>query len=144
MQKRIKLVNGKFGEEGSEPLEVVKKQPPPKKQYPQKVLELRDRVIRGNQKLFDAWMKIREIAHGTEEWSRQMDRWCEAQEKLSSLCSELKMWDYVDCLYINEKGEKTRSCLDNPDGFWCQVCSSEYPYWEEELMNLPSAVEKSK
>lgn len=99
-------------------------------------LALRDRVIKGNDKLFQAWLQIRELEDG-EEKEYQLDRWNEAQERLHSLCLELKAKGYHDCLYI-ENGKKTRSCLSNPDGFWCQVCPSKIPYWEQELMNLPS------
>ena len=108
-----------------------------KEDYSPEVLALRDRVKKGNDKLFQAWLQIRELADDKEEWSRQMDRWQEATEKLHQLCQELKLKGYTDCLYL-ENGEKMRRCLDNPDGFWCQVCPSVYPYWETELMELPS------
>lgn len=107
-----------------------------KESHSPEVLALRDRVKKGNDKLFQAWLQIRELAD-KEEWSRQMDRWSEAGQKLHALCDELKLKGYNDCLYL-ENGKKVRSCLDNPDGFWCQVCPSVYPYWEAELMNLPS------
>lgn len=108
---------------------------PGKEGHALEVLALRDRVTLGNEKLFQAWLQIRELAHDSEEWSWQMDKWAEAQHKLSLLCSELKLKGYTDCLYI-ENGKKTRSCLSNPDGFWCCVCSSSYPYWEKDLMSL--------
>ena len=107
-----------------------------KESYSPEVLVLRDRVKSGNDKLFKVWLQIRELAD-KEEWSRQMDRWNEAQEKLHSLCQELKLKGYTDCLYL-ENDKKMRRCLDNRDGFWCQVCPSIYPYWETELMELPS------
>jgi hypothetical protein len=100
------------------------------------VLALRDRVKRGNDKLFQAWRQIRELAD-KDEWSRQMDRWNEAQQKLHQLCQELKLKGYNDCLYLQD-GRRARTCLNNPDGFWCQVCPSIYAYWETELMELPS------
>jgi len=106
------------------------------KQYSPEVLVLRDRVKRGNDVLFKAWLQIRELAHDSEEWSRQMELWHQAGKKLSLLCTELKLRDYCDCLYRNEKGERTRSCLDNPDQFWCQVCPSNISYWDKELMSL--------
>ena len=108
-----------------------------KENYSPEVLALRDRVKKGNDKLFQAWLQIRELADDKEEWSRQMDRWQEATEKLHRLCQELRLKGYTDCLYL-ENGEKMRRCLDNRDGFWCQVCPSIYPYWETELMQLPS------
>jgi hypothetical protein len=110
---------------------------PGKEGYRPEVLALRDRVKKGNNKLFKAWLQIRELVGDKEEWSRQMDRWQEATEELQSLCQELKLKGYNDCLYL-EGDKKTRSCLDNPDGFWCQVCPSIYAYWETELMELPS------
>jgi len=98
------------------------------------VLDLRDRVIKGNDKLFAAWLQIRELAGEEKEY--QLDRWNEAQERLHYLCLELKAKGYHDCLYL-ENGKRTKSCLSNPDGFWCQVCPSSVSYWEKELMKLP-------
>lgn len=109
------------------------------KQYSPEVLALRDRVKKGNDKLFQAWLQIRELAHNSDEWSKQMELWHQASEKLGVLCTELKLkYHYCDCLYLDELGKKTRSCLNNSGGFWCQVCSSDYPYWQNELMSLPS------
>ena len=139
-QGKMKLVNGKFVMEGAEAetVKAVKPKTPiiPTKEYSEEVLALRDRVIKGNQKLLDAWRKIREIAHNSEEWSAQMARWHEAQERLHILCVELKAKGYTECLYIVD-GVKTKGCLSNPDGFWCQVCPSSFRYWEKELMDLP-------
>lgn len=106
-------------------------------QYPPEVIVLRDRVIAGNDKLFRAWLQIRELAHDTQEWSRQMDRWAEAQQRLHLLCSELKLRGFTDCLYLDGSGKKTKNCLHNPDNWWCCVCPSDEPYWEKELMSLP-------
>lgn len=111
------------------------------KNYSPELLALRDRVINGNNKLFKAWLQIREIAHDSEEWAKQMELWHQAAEKLSLLCQELKLKDFTDCLYI-EDGKKTKSCLSNPDGFFCVCCSSSIPYWEMEMMSLPSASSK--
>ncbi len=69
-------------------------------EYSPELLALRDRVKLGNNKLFKAWLQIREIAHDSEEWARQMELWHQAAEKLSLLCSELKLKGYTDCLYI--------------------------------------------
>lgn len=96
---------------------------------------MRDRVKLGNEKLFRAWLQIRELAYDSEEWSRQMGRFSEATKKLRGLCAELKLKGYDDCLYM-ENGKKTKSCLSNPDGFWCQACPSSRKYSEEELMKL--------
>lgn len=108
--------------------------------YSSEVLALRDRVIKGNDKLFKAWLGIRDI-EDRDEKKYQLDRWNEAQERLHGLCLELKAKGYNDCLYI-ENGKKIRSCLSNPDGFWCQVCPSRIPYWERDLMKLPSPGEE--
>jgi len=105
------------------------------KQYSPEVLALRDRVKKGNDKLFQAWLQIRELAHNSDEWSKQMELWHQASEKLGVLCTELKLKGYGDCLYL-ENGKKTKSCLDNPDGFGCQVCPSSIRYWDKELMSL--------
>lgn len=106
------------------------------------VLALRDRVKLGNDKLFKAWLQIRELAHDSESWNYEMDRFSEAAERLRGLCRELKDQGYRDCLYL-ENGKKTRGCLQNPDQFWCQVCPSDINYWGKELMNLPSPRVKS-
>ncbi len=103
-----------------------------KKAYSPEVLALRDRVILGNDKLFRAWLQIRELVDDKEEWAR----FGEATKKLRELCIELR-YHYSDCLYLNEDGKRTRSCLSNPDDFWCQVCPSSRKYSEEELMALP-------
>lgn len=108
------------------------------KQYSSEVVSLRDRIVKGNDKLFKAWLQIKELANDRDEWDRQMDLWNEAQRKLSLLCSELKLRGYEDCLYIDNNGNKTKSCLNEPGGWWCQVCPSTRCYWEEELMSLPS------
>ncbi|GAJ06848.1 unnamed protein product [marine sediment metagenome] len=136
MQDQIELVNGKFIAKGKR--EVKPSGTKVLKEYPEEVIALRDRVILGNQKLFDAWLKIKELAHDTEQWSQQMDKWHGAQQKLHLLCQELKYKGFDVCLYLDANGKKSKGCLKNPDGFWCQVCPSTYPYWEEEMLNLPS------
>lgn len=137
MVKKMELINGKFIMKEEEKQEIIEQEEwkPKQKQRSDELVALRDRVILGNQKLFDAWLKIREFAHDSAEWSRQMDRWSEAQKKLQGLCSQLKLMGYEDCLYIKE-GKKFKNCLDNPDGFWCQVCPSIISYWEKELQDL--------
>ena len=105
------------------------------KQYSPEILALRGRVKKGNDKLFEAWQQIRELAHNSDEWSEQMELWHQAGKKLSVLCTELKLKGYGDCLYL-ENGKKTKNCLDNPGGFWCQVCPSSIRYWDKELMSL--------
>lgn len=133
-EQKIELIDGKFIvtekkiEEVKLKEEVVIKQ----KEYSKEVIALKERVILGNQKLFDAWLKIREFAHDSKKWSDEMDRWTEAKEKLSLLCSELKVKGYEDCLYIDADGKRSKNCLNNPNGFWCQVCPSRYRYWEED------------
>jgi len=106
------------------------------KQYSPEVLALRDRVKLGNEKLFKAWQQIREL--NSAEWSYQMELWYQAGKKLNVLCIELNLKGYGDCLYL-ENGKKTKSCLDNADGFWCQVCPSSIRYWDKELMSLGGA-----
>ena len=107
--------------------------PKPAVVYSPETIALRDRVILGNDVLFKAWLQIREFDGAERE--EQLDRWNEAQEKLHRLCLELQALGYEDCLYIKD-GKKSKSCISEPDQFWCQVCSSSHPYWEEELMKL--------
>lgn len=97
--------------------------------------KLRDRVKLGNEKLWQALQQIKEMAHDSAEWSRQMDRWNQAQERLHLLCQELRARGFNNCLYMEGK-ERTKTCLTQGGGTWCQVCSSNIPYWEGEFANL--------
>lgn len=138
MQDKIELVNGKFVKKGEK--EVLPSSPKKikQKEYSEEVILLKERVVNGNQKLFNAWLKIKELDHGGEEWSKLMDKWNEAQQRLHLLCQELKYLGFDECLYLDINNKRTKHCLKNPDGFWCQVCpSTTRKYWEEELMNLP-------
>lgn len=101
--------------------------------YSSEVLALRDRVILGNKKLNDAWEQIKGMAHESEEWSYQMERWHQGNEKLSLLRTELKMLGYEDCLYLDDQGKKIKKCLE---GMGCRVCPSRIPYWEQEFSEL--------
>ena len=104
---------------------------------------LKSRIKLGNEKLWKAWEQIRELADDKERWSQEMNRWAQAKEKLWQLVEELRQrFDFYDCLYL-ENGKKTRGCLHNDDGFFCQVCPCRLnnPYWEKELMGLPSLKE---
>ena len=105
--------------------------------YSLEVITLKDRVVRGNEKLNLAWQQLRNIANRTEEWTEQLERWHQANEKLSLLCTELKLRGYSDCLYM-ENGKKTRKCLEPGDDIGCRVCPSSREWWAEELMSLPS------
>lgn len=137
MGKEYELINGHFVVKEEKKVEEVKPKEQvviKQKEYSEEVLLLRERVINGNQKLFTAWEKLRAMVHDTEEWSKQMERWHEATEKLSLLCGELKLKGYDECLYI-VNGQKVKSCLKNPGGFWCQVCPSSYRYWEKEIFD---------
>lgn len=101
---------------------------------------LLERVRLGNEKLWGALEQIKGLADDKDEWSRQMDRWVEAKEKLLGYVVKLKASGHNDCLYLDEKGKKTRGCLHNADGFYCIVCPCDAgnPYWEDELMGLSS------
>lgn len=105
------------------------------KQYSPEVIALRDRVRLGNQKLNGAWARICRIDHESQRWKDEMERWHQANERLSSLCTELKARGYEDCLYLNNDGKKVKSCLAD---LGCRVCPSKIYYWEKELMELPS------
>lgn len=106
------------------------------KLYTPDVIHLRDRVRLGNEKLNQAWELILEIEHSPEERSEKVEQWHQANERLSNLCTDLALRGYVDCLYLNEKGEKVKRCLA---GLGCRVCPSSTHYWEREFDELPSA-----
>ena len=102
--------------------------------------ELKARVKEGNQKLNDAWQRLVKMDHSTQRWEEEAERWHQANEKLSNLCTELKYAGFNDCLYI-EDGKKTRGCLTEGEG--CRVCPSSKNYWEQELMSLSSPSKKA-
>ncbi len=104
--------------------------------YSSETLALRDRVILGNKKLNDAWEQIKGMVHDSEEWKYQMERWRQGNEKLSLLCTELKLRGYEDCLYLDDQGKKTKKCLLPDDAIGCRVCPSSRKYWEEEFNEL--------
>lgn len=106
-----------------------------KKDYSSETLALRDRVISGNKKLNDAWEQIRQIAPESQEWKDLFEQWGQANVKLSALCDELKLRGYEDCLYLDEEGKRTRSCLSSGDT-GCRVCPSRIRYWEQEFDEL--------
>lgn len=100
--------------------------------------ELRLRCIAGNAKLNEAWERIKGMDTSSTVWSESIDKWHLANEKLSTLCSYLETLGYDICLYI-EKGVRTRKCLTGEgSNLGCRVCPSKLPYWENELMKLPS------
>ncbi|MBA7653787.1 hypothetical protein ES703_61648 [subsurface metagenome] len=104
--------------------------------YAPEVLALRDRIRLGNDKLFAAWLQIRDI-EDKEEREYQFQQWDEAKEKLNLLRLELRIRGYRDCLYLDENGKKTKSCLKEPGEWFCNTCPSDREYWVEELMELP-------
>ena len=91
---------------------------------------LKNRVKIGNDKLFKAWLQIREIVNG-EEQSRQDDKWFQARDKLNNLCLELQAKGYEDCLFT-EDGKKNRLCPTEAVKYWCWVCPSKIGYWRNE------------
>ena len=91
---------------------------------------LKARIKDGNEKLNIAWQRICELDHTLPQWGEEIEKWHQANEKLSALCSELKVSGFEDCLYI-EDGKKTRRCGFSELG--CRVCPSRRAYWEEEL-----------
>lgn len=102
--------------------------------------ELKQRVKAGDQKLNDAWKAICQIDHNSQRWSDELEKWHQANEKLSMLCMQLEALGFEDCLYIDD-GIKTQSCLKDLS---CRVCPSKIRYWETELMELASASKRSK
>lgn len=101
-------------------------------QYGQEVMALRDRVILGNKKLNDAWKQICQLDTKSQQWNDELECWVGAAGGLSALCRDLQRMKYEDCLYLDERGRKTVKCLGEGD-WWCQVCPSRIPYWEQEL-----------
>ena len=99
--------------------------------YAPEVLALRDRVRQGNDKLFAAWLQIRDI-QDKDEREYQFEQWDKAKEKLNLLRLELQVRGYRDCLYI-ENGRKTKRCLDEPGEWFCNTCPSDREYWVEEM-----------
>ncbi|MBU1449191.1 hypothetical protein KKF45_05095 [Patescibacteria group bacterium] len=106
------------------------------KPYSPELITLRHRVIQGNEKLIKAWSQLKEMTHNTEEWATQFERWHKANELLSLLATELKVkYNFNECLYM-ENGKKTKKCLPPGDEIGCRVCTSDYPWWSNELMPL--------
>ena len=98
---------------------------------------LKERVIQGNEKLYQAFEKIREMVDDKEKWTRALDEYGEASKRLHLICSALKAADFYDCLYIVD-GVKTISCLTSDRPRWfCHACPSSKRYWEDEIMKLP-------
>lgn len=102
------------------------------KVYSEEILALRDRIKDGNAKLNLAWGQIRQIDHESREWSDAVEKWHVANEKLSALCSHLKLLGYRDCLYLDTAGKKTMKCSDMGE-LGCRVCPSEIEYWVNEI-----------
>jgi len=101
-----------------------------------KAAALIERIKKGNQTLNDAWYVIKEL--DGEEKNRELERWHQANEKLSGLCTELTMTGHTQCLYIDSEGKKNKLCLEPGDQLGCRVCPSLYPHWSDELMALSS------
>ena len=120
----------------AEPALVASPLPKETPKYSAEVLTLRNRVIAGNEKLNTAWDQLCLMDHESQQWKDELERWHQANERLSILCTQLKSMGYDDCLYLDKDGKKAKSCLD--EGIGCRVCPSRIPYWEKELMSLPS------
>lgn len=102
--------------------------------YPkEKMEELKERVKIGNNKLIQAWEQIKAMDHESQEWKDAFQRWHFANVKLGYLCDQLEALGYTDCLFLDQNGKKTRSCLE---GIGCRACPSSTRYWEQEFMEL--------
>ena len=99
--------------------------------YSAEVLALLDRVRKGNDKLFAAWLQIRDIPDKLEKESHFL-QWDAAKEMLNLLRLELQAKGYNDCLDI-ENGKKTKRCLDEPGEWFCNTCPSTREYCVEEM-----------
>lgn len=124
--------------------------------------ELKERIKQGNLKLNRAWEQLKEIADSDHaRWVEEMEKWHQANERLSALCLQLQVWGFTDCLYIwyyddlnedlRKKAKdrvKRKELIEVKDGkackrpclvgIGCRVCPSEIEYWGQELMDLPS------
>lgn len=110
-------------------------------QYTHETLpQLLDRVKLGNDKLNKAWGDI--CAIKDEAFNKAVEEWSKANVLLSCYCDQLEWLGYRDCLYI-ENGKKIRSCLGTAMGCRVCPCDSTNPYWERELMDLPSPSTKN-
>jgi hypothetical protein len=107
---------------------------------PEEIKALMTRVRLGNIKLWQAYMQIRRVtAEGKESdpdlKEALMEEWSGKVRLLGALCTQLRVWGYKDCLYLNDAGQKSIKCefnLDSP--LWmCQVCPSDKPYWNMEM-----------
>lgn len=98
--------------------------------YPrERIEELKERIRLGNSKLNKAWDDICKMDKKSEHWKNEFEKWHLANVKLSAYCDQLTRLGWLDCLYINEKGEKYQSCLE---ALGCRVCPSTISYWERE------------
>ena len=93
--------------------------------------ELIARVKLGNDKLNDAWEKLKAMEQG-EQWKAGLEGWHKANLLLKCYCDQLQQMGFANCLYI-ENGIKTRKCLT---GLGCRVCPSRISYWEQEFAGL--------
>ncbi|KKK81713.1 hypothetical protein LCGC14_2810710, partial [marine sediment metagenome] len=92
----------------------------------------------GNEKLTEAYARLKEMTLSDEAWNAAMEKWHLANNKLSLLCTHLESLGYDICLYI-EDGVKARKCLNSKSSIGdCRVCPSKIHYWANELMLLPS------
>ncbi len=73
------------------------------------------RVTKGNQALFDAWIRAKQVADNPVEWARYMDAIGEKFILLDNLCRALKILGYTECLY-----KEHRPCFSAE--WFCFVC----------------------
>jgi len=97
----------------------------------QEIEALRERVKQGNQKLNEAWTAICLLDHKEQRWSDEVEKWHQANVKLSALCSHLILLGFNDCLYLDDNSKKTKKCGASALG--CRVCPSIREYWLEEM-----------
>lgn len=127
------VVSDQPGESHLEPVRAAPKLE--KKSSSLDVLALMERVRKGNDKLNLAWSELLATDHESQTYKDEVDRWFVAKDKLEGLCRNLQAMGFHDCLYLDESGKKTRSCLIS--SMTCLVCPSTIKYWEKELMELP-------
>lgn len=99
--------------------------------------ELRSTLVRGNVKLHRLWRYIWREGH--EEDTESIESYRQAYTRLLDVNNRVITAGDTNCLYI-EAGRKLRSCLLNPDSFWCHACPNSY--WPEKEIFAQAEKEK--
>jgi hypothetical protein len=99
--------------------------------------ELVKRAQLGNQKLNAAYnllLNTDPVNRIDPTWQAEMDKWCAATKKLNLVVEELRADGYEQCLYIDEKGVRTRRCFITGEAY-CLACPAPSDYVWDELVS---------